>query len=492
MSQSIEMQMPKLSVEHIALGMYWAWLWVFYESAVVLDAVGGFGWMDVAALRVTGLASMTVFLVIGAFFSRAWRGRDAVVILSFIAMAAGPAGIAVLWAFPQEFASSVALVFVGCADAALAFLWARYIMRFSRYRFYQAYCVAISVVFGGGLFFLVHIIVTPMVPIVVGLLPVGAGLVFLSGRSTFGQDGDGRDETVSPYEASRQMTKESGAKNNIILRICVGLGIYGFSYGILRSLNGYVEQSETNFISMGLFVLAGALLAFYLSKKRLRGLTMVYRLVLPCMVVGLLLIPLYSTRFLDVSIAIADTGYLLFESLIWIILFDAIARLNLKPIQAFGLGRAMTVLGMTLGLFLTSQAIERVGTLDVHSLMVPFILLGIVVLVLTNTYILNEKEIITAELTDVDEETQDRLAHTSIAVNEGLDDVCKGIALRKSLTEREAEVLAMLARGKTISQISEELFISKYTAKTHTYNLYKKLNVHSRAELIAGVQGGGL
>lgn len=53
------------------------------------------------------------------------------------------------------------------------------------------------------------------------------------------------------------------------------------------------------------------------------------------------------------------------------------------------------------------------------------------------------------------------------------------------LTKRETEILSLIAEGKTYTQISEELFISKETSKTHIKNIYSKLQVKSKSEAIA-------
>lgn len=52
------------------------------------------------------------------------------------------------------------------------------------------------------------------------------------------------------------------------------------------------------------------------------------------------------------------------------------------------------------------------------------------------------------------------------------------------LTEREQEVLALLADGLTNEQIAEELVISKHTVARHRENLMRKLNLHNRSELV--------
>lgn len=52
------------------------------------------------------------------------------------------------------------------------------------------------------------------------------------------------------------------------------------------------------------------------------------------------------------------------------------------------------------------------------------------------------------------------------------------------LTERETEVLAYLARGRSNTYIAEELVLSPTTVRGHIRNIYAKLDVHKRQELI--------
>ncbi len=50
------------------------------------------------------------------------------------------------------------------------------------------------------------------------------------------------------------------------------------------------------------------------------------------------------------------------------------------------------------------------------------------------------------------------------------------------LTERELEVLGLVARGKANKEIASQLFISENTVKNHVRNILEKLQLHSRVE----------
>jgi DNA-binding NarL/FixJ family response regulator len=52
------------------------------------------------------------------------------------------------------------------------------------------------------------------------------------------------------------------------------------------------------------------------------------------------------------------------------------------------------------------------------------------------------------------------------------------------LTKRETEILNLVSRGKSYSAIADQLFVEKETVRTHIKNIYRKLEVHSKADAI--------
>ncbi len=65
-------------------------------------------------------------------------------------------------------------------------------------------------------------------------------------------------------------------------------------------------------------------------------------------------------------------------------------------------------------------------------------------------------------------------------------------AERLGLTTREAEVLSLVAAGRTNRQIGDELFVSVKTASVHVSNILRKLGVNSRVDAAAVAQRLGL
>jgi DNA-binding NarL/FixJ family response regulator len=60
------------------------------------------------------------------------------------------------------------------------------------------------------------------------------------------------------------------------------------------------------------------------------------------------------------------------------------------------------------------------------------------------------------------------------------------------LTDREREVLELIARGRNNSEIARELFISAKTVRNHVSNVFAKLQVTDRAQAIVRAREAGL
>lgn len=63
---------------------------------------------------------------------------------------------------------------------------------------------------------------------------------------------------------------------------------------------------------------------------------------------------------------------------------------------------------------------------------------------------------------------------------------------KHKLTEREIEIIKLLADGLSSNQIGERLFISEHTVRTHRKNILKKLNLHNSSELIQYALNNGI
>lgn len=52
-----------------------------------------------------------------------------------------------------------------------------------------------------------------------------------------------------------------------------------------------------------------------------------------------------------------------------------------------------------------------------------------------------------------------------------------------SLSNRETDILELILRGRNVARMSETLFVSENTVRSHSKNLYRKLDVHNRQQV---------
>src|SRR5437764_15011255 len=60
----------------------------------------------------------------------------------------------------------------------------------------------------------------------------------------------------------------------------------------------------------------------------------------------------------------------------------------------------------------------------------------------------------------------------------------RDVLIQKGLSNREAEVAELVSKGLSNKEVASQLFVTEKTVKFHLTNIYKKMSVKSRAQLI--------
>lgn len=60
----------------------------------------------------------------------------------------------------------------------------------------------------------------------------------------------------------------------------------------------------------------------------------------------------------------------------------------------------------------------------------------------------------------------------------------RDVLIQKGLSNREVEVAGLVTKGLANKEIANQLFVTEKTIKFHLTNIYKKMNVKSRSQLI--------
>lgn len=142
-----------------------------------------------------------------------------------------------------------------------------------------------------------------------------------------------------------------------------------------------------------------------------------------------------------------------------------------NPSSIFGLGLSMNVLGVWTGGILGNYLINLGTSKETLSYIGFFIIiLSMLILIPLNNklaILLKDHEFI-LKIATMNDEVKDKLRFKA-------DNL---------LTKREKEILEYLLKGYTNTYICEKLYISMNTLKTHNRNIYKKLEVKNKGELI--------
>lgn len=156
--------------------------------------------------------------------------------------------------------------------------------------------------------------------------------------------------------------------------------------------------------------------------------------------------------------------------LLWLLLSDVAHHCDRHPYVVFGLGWSLYVGG------------DYAGSVLAHVLGVEAMSpeLGVVLLWATGVVMALCLETSDSDVQRIFADLRRRVAPEEFA---SIDERCARLAGEFSLTERELDVLKMLAKGRSKGYIAEELYISENTVRGHSRRLYAKLGVHTRDEL---------
>ena len=177
--------------------------------------------------------------------------------------------------------------------------------------------------------------------------------------------------------------------------------------------------------------------------------------------------------------------------LFWVIAIDAARSLASPAYRSFGIGLlSCSLTGLAWSFFLEHNVIAAES-----AVFVVFYLLLVVCIVYPQMF--NR----ISGRSSSDEDTINAFAiegeqHLTPGVNGralevALEQRCAYVANEYGLSEREGEVLFLLVKGDTRQNMCKVLQLSEGTIKTHLTHIYSKLDIHSRAELLAIAYGEG-
>ncbi len=245
----------------------------------------------------------------------------------------------------------------------------------------------------------------------------------------------------------------------VFIRALSTVGIWGKTRS---NFTGMAELSIPELLVMSAMVLLMAYLVFILPRNRL-SLSLRCVIGFAVMLAGLQILAVSTDFQFGYVFDSITTAIELFAHLVcWMI---AIECLHATDIPYFQLAGMRNILYGTLALVWTLYLANLEFATSTFVMVIVYVLLLAVMLIVVRNHLISGSSF-WSQPAGKDE--------TSFLV----------FARSKNLTPREAEIFSLLMSGSKRTEIEQECSLSEGTVKTHISNIYKKLDVHSKKDLM--------
>lgn len=257
------------------------------------------------------------------------------------------------------------------------------------------------------------------------------------------------------------------------LFVCLFLFHLAFGFGLRLD-----EVGGTPRMSALASVPAAAVALYLLATRRPFPADLLAQVSALAVIAGFFLAADGAGAFSSGASTLLSAGSSLFDMTAWMALVAIAERNPLGAATTIAWGRGVSSLGSVVGAA-AGVGVNRAIGADGH---LVFLVAGTLMLVFAAYALIGLKRFTFAGAIEGIQPVGERDAAASPA--ERLEERCAALAAEFGLTPREAEVFAMLARGRNREYIEEALVVSRNTVKAHVKHIYAKLGIHSHQELI--------
>lgn len=470
------------------MGFYWSWILSGPLWATLTEASSAF--QPASYLVISTVAHLMALLVALCLARQAESlvarkgfvlGASLLVAMATLSMGLGRATV---WAVPL---SVVGNVLGGIGSAGLILSWATLASHVEADLTKVA--VTCSVPFALVVFLASLAIEPVLATLVVACFPVLSGCCCLKSLAL--------SQGIEPADASAGKMRSWRMRDSLwLFAYCL---VFDLPFGFFR---GYYHGSSSLFSTAALCALV-VIVGFIFFDNRSRegaGRSVAFKTILPLCTGGVIMLIFLTPTGTDLPGVLLFASNTLFIMYIYAELFLLCSLTTENPVRIMAMGDICQSAGLILGVLIGIAAGRLSGTWYVGFLAALAYALFLFAYMKTTRGPVGAKE-----AKDADGEVPEIIflesqgLHFSAEAGEGaaaassdmvgaIEGRCKEVACARGLSGREEEVLVLLARGRSVPLISQELYLSQNTIKTYISRVYAKLDVHSRAELIALVE----
>lgn len=333
-----------------------------------------------------------------------------------------------------------------------------------------ARCMALSTACGGFLYLVINLLPSYFSIVMLVVCP----LVSLAVERVVGHEA-GPDEGLRiPLAVSQEKAGLSWAFG--VIYIVYGI-VFGLGAGSITQLAG----DPLLFAGIAGFALAGALAALAFMHRfagRMRQID-VLRMVFPFLVVSLVSMALFTGPVYALSNLLLLAVYVFLVVVSMAFEVHTAHNRHAAPLYFVGMSQGVLGCGMAAGFALGLLPAAAGAT---NYAVLSGVALGlVVVLAAFITFAPSRRP---ADDDDAAEAPEPEQEHEQGRWKAR----CTVVAREAKLSARETEVFFLMAKGRGIEHIQNKLCISSHTVKSHTYNIYKKMGINSREELLDAIE----
>lgn len=258
----------------------------------------------------------------------------------------------------------------------------------------------------------------------------------------------------------------------------LGVVVFSFVIGILLVLDGeffylpvgYQFLTHAFVIAVCIAIIALA----YLRPERIESSTL-WLIALLAVATALVALEFVEGFGVSLSLAIIAAAQRFIALFIWLAITDIAHNSKYEPDAIFGLGKGIYALSVASGAIFANSVHFAFGDVRLS-------LVVIYVLMLALFFFLRDATPLALRLFD-------GLSPSLPAErSKKLEEQVEALGEDYGLSAREKEIVILYAQGRNRAFISTELFISENTARDHIRNIYKKMRIHNKQDLINEIQ----
>ena len=276
----------------------------------------------------------------------------------------------------------------------------------------------------------------------------------------------------SSSSSERPRTHIGKVRATFPYKAAIFVASYSFAYGLSSPFVAGIEGVTELRIIPALFVVA---LAFVDMKRA--DVKLLYSIAFPLMVCGLLIAALIPGLSPNISFFLLDSSYATMSMMIIAIACGVSYSLGTSAAWIFSLLVTIQFVARSMG----QLANHLLATMSSEpAIQAAVSILAIMFIIIASLVMASEKGLFT---TWGSHQTDPEAVNAEYGGVPFIQMRIDGICDTYGLTQREADVVKLLAQGKSNSVIANEMFIAVGTVKAHIQHVYQKLGIHTRKEL---------